>query len=294
MRITGTCAPVATSTAAILTVISPVTITADPVAIEKCETENASFSVTGNGTGIIYAWERSADGGSTWQAVANNTLYSGATTSTLTVTNLPADFNNYRYRALLSNSTCTNPAVSEVALLTVNPRPTVTLAASQLNVQPGQNSVLTATLQPSVSGFNYSWFLNDQLVPGVASATYTVNVTRLGNYQVSIENPTTGCSNESNVLTIGAAASSRLFIYPSPNNGQFTVSYYNSAWNNQRQTIAIYDSKGALVYNSVMNLTGPYTLHPVNLSGSASGIYMIVLGDASGKKIIEGKVMIGY
>lgn len=295
VQISGTCAPAATSTAALLTVVSPVQVTVDPQSIAECETGNVTFSVSGAGSGIIYAWQRSADGGNNWQTVTNGGVYSGATTSTISLTNLPPDYNNYRYRALLSNSTCTTPDVSAAATLTVNARPTVTLAATRQTLQPGQTSVITASILPSPAGFNISWFRNDQPLAGNAGNTsYTADVNGLGNYKVTILNPTTGCNNESQVLTIGAEASSRLFIYPSPNAGQFTVSYYNSAWNNQRQTIAVYDSKGALVYNSIMNLTGPYTLHPINLAGKASGVYYVILGDASGKKITEGKVLISY
>ncbi|MCR6718910.1 MAG: M12 family metallo-peptidase [Chitinophagaceae bacterium] len=292
--VSGTCSPAATSAAATLNVVSPVEVTVDPASIAECATGNVSFSVTGVGSNIIYAWERSTDNGANWQAVTNGGNYAGATTSTLAVSNLPAEFNNYRYRALLSNSICTTPDVSAEAVLTVNQRPTVDLTAQRLTLQPGQQSQITATINPSPAGFNITWFRNDNEVPGVNGTTYTADVTTLGNYKVTIVNPTTGCNNESAVLTLGAEASSRLFIYPSPTTGQFTVSFYNSNWNNQRQSIAIYDSKGGQVYASVLNLTGPFTLHPINLSGKASGIYYVVIGDGDGKKITESKVLLGY
>lgn len=293
--VSGTCSPAATSAAATLNVVSPVQVTADPASLAECVTGNVSFSVTGAGSNIIYAWERSADNGGTWQAVTNGGNYAGATTGTLAVSNLPADFNNYRYRALLSNSICTTPDVSAAATLTVNPRPTVDLAATRLLLEPGEQSQITATIMPAPTGFVITWYRNETLIPTIGGTSYTADVTTLGDYKVAILNPTTGCNNESPILTLGAEASSRLFVYPSPTaNGQFTVSYYNSSWNNQRQTIAIYDSKGARVYNSVLNLTGPYTLHPINLAGHASGIYYVVLGDASGKKITESKVLLGY
>ncbi len=294
VRINGTCAPTATSSAATLNVVVPAAVTADPVSIAECETGNVSFTVTGAGTGIIYAWQRSLDAGNSWQNVANGGVYTGATSNTLSLTNLPPDFNNHQYRALLSNSICTAPDISAAATLTVNPRPTVTLAATRLNLSPGQTSQITATILPDPGGFNITWLRNDNPIAGATGSSVTANVTTLGSYKATILNPVTGCNNESQVLTLNAEASTRLFIYPSPNNGQFTVSYFNSAWNNQRQTIAIYDSKGARVYYSVLNLTGPYTLHPINLAGSGSGVYYVVLGDGSGKKITEGKVLIAY
>lgn len=292
--VSGTCPSPATSSAATLTVISPVQVTASPQSIAECETGNVSFSVTGAGTGILYKWQRSVDGVAAYEDIANGGVYGGATTSTLTLTNLPANYNNYRYRALLSNTTCTTPDVSDVAILTVNPRPVVTLTAPSLNLQPGQTSTITASIQPSPTGFNITWFRNDTQIPGVTGTSYTADVTTLGAYRVGINNPTTGCNNQSEVLTIGAQASQRLFIYPNPSTGQFTVSYYNSSWNNSRQTLTIYNSQGSRIYNAAVSLTGPYTLLPVNLNGAGGGVYLVVLGDTNGKKIIEGKIVIGH
>ncbi|NCT73191.1 MAG: T9SS type A sorting domain-containing protein [Chitinophagaceae bacterium] len=292
--VSGTCPSPATSSAATLTVVSPVQITASPQSIAECETGNVSFSVTGAGTGILYKWQRSVDGVAAFEDVANGGVYSGAATSTLTLTNLPANYNNYRYRAQLYNTICTSPATSGVAILTVNPRPVVTLTAPSLNLQPGQTSTITAGIQPAAPGFNITWFRNDTQIPGVTGTSFTADVTTLGDYRVAINNPTTGCSNQSQVLTIGAQASQRLFIYPNPSTGQFTVSYYNSAWSNSRQTLTIYNSQGSRIYSAAFNLTGPYTLLPVNLNGAGGGVYLVVLGDTNGKKIIEGKVIIGH
>ncbi len=292
--VSGTCPSPATSSAATLTVVSPVQITASPQSIAECETGNVSFSVTGAGTGILYKWQRSVDGVAAYEDVANGGIYSGATSSTLTLTNLPANYNNYRYRALLYNTICTSPATSGVAILTINPRPVVTLTAPSLSLQPGQTSTITAGIQPAPTGFNITWFRNDVQIPGVTGTSYTADVTTLGDYRVAIINPTTGCNNQSQVLTIGAQASQRLFIYPNPSTGQFTVSYYNSSWNNSRQTLTIYNSQGSRIYSAAFNLTGPYTLLPVNLNGAGGGVYLVVLGDTNGKKIIEGKVVIGH
>ncbi|MBN8862408.1 MAG: T9SS type A sorting domain-containing protein [Sphingobacteriales bacterium] len=292
--VSGTCPSPATSSAAALTVISPVQIVASPQSIAECETGNVSFSVTGAGTGVLYKWQRSVDGVAAFEDVANGGVYSGAATSTLTLTNLPANYNNYRYRAQVYNTICTSPATSGVAILTVNPRPVVTLTAPSLNLQPGQTSTITAGIQPAAPGFNITWFRNDTQIPGVTGTSFTADVTTLGDYRVAINNPTTGCSNQSQVLTIGAQASQRLFIYPNPSTGQFTVSYYNSAWSNSRQTLTIYNSQGSRIYSAAFNLTGPYTLLPVNLNGAGGGVYLVVLGDTNGKKIIEGKVIIGH
>jgi hypothetical protein len=92
------------------------------------------------------------------------------------------------------------------------------------------------------------------------------------------------------VVTITANVSTRLFIFPSPNDGNFTVSYYNAGGGNTSRQLLIYDSKGAVVMKRAFPIGGPYTLLPVDLSNAARGIYYVVVGDAAGTKLIEGKV----
>ncbi|HRF23048.1 MAG TPA: T9SS type A sorting domain-containing protein, partial [Chitinophagaceae bacterium] len=89
---------------------------------------------------------------------------------------------------------------------------------------------------------------------------------------------------------INAPASSRLFIFPSPNDGRFSVSYYNAGGNNTQRQIMIYDAKGAAVYSRKFSIAGPYTLLNIDLRQANTGIYFVVVGDAQGKKLAEGKV----
>ncbi|MDZ4809172.1 MAG: M12 family metallo-peptidase [Bacteroidota bacterium] len=296
--LTGTCSPTATSNAAILTVISPAIVTTQPVASALCSGGNTSFTVAGTSSqAIIYQWQVSTDGGTTFTNISNVSGYSGTTTPTLTITGATATFNNYRYRALLSNATCATATPSNVALLTVRQLPTVSLAASPLtNLLPGQVTTLTATPSPSTGGtVNITWLYNGTSpTPAITGNTYVANVERLGTYQVLISetftSPTLVCSNQSSVVTIDASASSKLFIFPSPNDGRFTVSYFNSAGTSTKRKIAIFDSKGALVYNREFAIAGPYTLLNINMERASRGIYYVVVGDANGSKLADGRV----
>ncbi|MEO8406398.1 MAG: T9SS type A sorting domain-containing protein, partial [Chitinophagaceae bacterium] len=289
--ITGTCSGIATSTAAILTVISPVAITAQPRDTTVCETGNVTFTVATSSTvPVIYQWQINTGAG--YVNVNNGGIYAGATTPTLTLTNVTPDLNNNLYRVLVSNATCTAPLASNGALFKVNARPTVFLNSTQASVLPGQNATINAVIFPNANGFDITWYQNNNVIPGITGTSYVVDSVAIGDYKVTIINPITGCNNESNVLTIGTSASERLFIFPSPNNGQFTISYYNSAGTVTSRTVAIYDAHGAMVYNAKMPITGPYTLLNINLKGSAAGVYLISIGDANGKKITKGKVFI--
>ncbi len=290
--ITGTCAPDVTSNCALLTVISPVAITTQPANTEGCSGSNASFTVAGSGTGIIYQWQVSTDGGVNW------TNLTGANAPTYTITSLSVLMNNNRYRAQLSNSTCTTPTNSNAATLIVRQLPTIGLTAAPLtSLLPGQITTLTATPSASTGGtLTTSWFKDAAALPN-AGNTYVVDVTKLGSYQVKIQESFASgitCFNESPVVVITATTSSKLFIYPSPNNGLFMVSYYNNSGSGTSRTVTVYDSKGAKVYGAKFPITGPYTLLEIDLRPAQQGVYYVIVGDANGKRLADGKVLVSF
>jgi hypothetical protein len=293
--VSGTCTPSVTSNAGVLTVISPVTIADDPDNVTICETGNVTLTVAAvSSVTVIYEWQVSTNGGGSYTTVTNTAPYSGATGPALTITGVTPALNGNLYRVRASNATCTTPAVSVPATLTVDARPTVTLSAAPLTtLLPGQSTTLTATINGNPAGFNITWYKNDAVIPGVTGTTYLVDSVEVGNYKVSIVNTVTGCNNESQVLTISTTQSERLFIFPSPNNGLFTVSYYNSSLGGPTtQTISIYNSHGALIYNKAMTIQGFYTLNSIDLRGAARGVYFVVIGDRNGKRIAKDKVVI--
>jgi hypothetical protein len=130
------------------------------------------------------------------------------------------------------------------------------------------------------------------LIPGVTGNTYLVDSVEVGAYKVKIVNQATGCNNESNELVIGASSSDRLFIFPNPNNGQFSLSYFNASGTSTQQTIRVYDDHGMLVYAAKVSVTGPYTIFTVNLKQVARGVYLVVVGDAAGKRLAKEKIII--
>jgi hypothetical protein len=371
--VSGTCVPSATSSAAVLTVIAPVSITTQPVSRAVCVGNNTSFTVVGSSVQtIVYQWQVSTDNGANWNNVTNTGVYSGANSATLSITGATLAMNNYRYRCQLSNATCTVPTVSNnAAVLTVNALPVVTwtnaladqcsnntsyaltggtpaggvysgtgvtgsnfsasasgaglftltytytdangcvnsttntirvrlqptigLTASLSSLLPGKISVLTATPSATTGGtITTNWLFNGVApVPPITGNTYSADVEHVGTYQVGIQETWPGglvCSNLSPVVTITADPSDRLFIFPSPNDGNFTVSYYNNGGASTKRTIAISDSKGSIVYYRQFNITGAYTLIGIDLKTDNTGIYYVVVGDANGKKLATGKV----
>ncbi|HEY6064155.1 MAG TPA: M36 family metallopeptidase, partial [Chitinophagaceae bacterium] len=292
MVIGTACGNAVTSNCATLTVINPVTITSQPSDAQLCSGNNTSFSVTATGTGLIYQWQVNTGAGFT--NVVNGGVYSNATTATLTITGATTGMNGYQYRCNLSNATCTTPIPTNTVVLTVRQLPTIGLSASPLTaLLPGQTTTLTATPSASTGGtLTTNWFFNTGAISN-AGNTRLVNVEQVGDYQVRIQETFAGglvCSNQSAVVSITATPSPKLFIFPSPNDGRFTVAYYNNGGASTKRTISIFDSEGALVYQSKFDISGAYTLIPVDLRKHSTGIDVVVIYDQNGIKLAEGKV----
>ena len=294
-KISSACGPTITTNCVTLSVADPVIINSQLVNKELCSGSNTTFTVTGTSTQpITYQWQVSTDGGANYNAVPNTGVYSGANTATLTITGATTSLSGNLYRSLLSNTSCTVATVSNAAMLTVRQLPTVTLVASPLtSLLPGQTTTLTATPSASTGGtLTISWIKNGAAFAN-AGNTYVANVEAIGTYNVNIQEAFSSglvCSNQSGPVVIAATASSKLFIFPSPNDGNFTVSYYNESGASAQRKITIFDSKGALVYNRQFSITGPYTLIPINLQSGSRGIYYVLVGDAGGNKLADGKV----
>ncbi len=298
--VSGVCAPSATSTPALLTVIAPVVVSTQPTNNEICSGQNTSFSVTASSVQtIIYQWQVSADNGTTWNNIPNGTAngvtVAGATTSVISITNGITAISNTRYRALLSSVTCASPTVSNGGTLTVRALPSVTLAASKLDLLPGQQSILTATPSASTGGVvSIAWLYNNNPIT-VSGNSYIANIEKVGTYKVNIQELWTSglaCTNQSSVITLTATVSDKLFIFPSPNDGRFTVAYYNNGSNATNRRIVIFSTAGQKVYDRIFPITGAYTLLNIDLRyvSPVHGIYYVMVGDANGNKLVDGKV----
>lgn len=82
----------------------------------------ASFSFSSNISAIAIQWEESTDGGANWTAISDNTIYSGTSTTTLTISNPSLTFNTNQYRVSIRPlaNVCKTPIISN-AILNVIP-----------------------------------------------------------------------------------------------------------------------------------------------------------------------------
>jgi Sortilin, neurotensin receptor 3, len=291
-KVTGSCGTTITSTCAQLTVGALATVTEQPTNKEICTYGNTSFVIEGSSTfPITYQWQVSNDGGTTWNNI------SGATSTILTLSNIAITQNNSRYRCQLFTTACPTPANSNAALLTVRALPTVGLIASPLtSLLPGQSTVLQATPSLPNAGSTISKIWLKDGAPFVyAGNLYAANVEKVGSYQVSIsETFSSGltCSNLSPIVTLKAPRSDKLFIFPIPNDGRFTVSYYNVTLTNSSRSITVYDAKGSKVYYKQMPINGPYTLLNVDIKPAQGGVYIVVVDDEKGIRLAQGKIVV--
>ena len=98
----------------------PASVSTHPSSTSVCSNTNTSFSiVASNATG--YQWEVSQGAG--FANVSNTALYSGATTATLTLTNVTNAMSGYSYRCVAIGA---ENATSNSAILTVKATTTVT------------------------------------------------------------------------------------------------------------------------------------------------------------------------
>ncbi|UQB68845.1 T9SS-dependent choice-of-anchor J family protein [Epilithonimonas zeae] len=175
--VTGLCTPVATSNSAALTVNSAPSITTQPIASTICAGSNATFTAAAsNATG--YQWQ--VDSGSGFTNISNTAPYSGATTSTLTITGATAGLNGNVYRVVVTGL-CTPVATSNSAALTVNSAPVITTQPIASTICAGSNTTFTASASNATgyqwqvdSGSGFTNISNTAPYSGATTATLTI------------------------------------------------------------------------------------------------------------------------
>lgn len=282
-----------------VTVIQPITAAAaSPAAPAVCVGGGTTFSVTGLAGGPVsaYQWQLSTDNGATWNNI------SGATSSTYSVSNATSAMSGNRYRAVLSAAPCAGTFNSASATLTVNPLPVVTLAATDLNLTPGQTSVITASSTPAAN--TYSWQLNGSTITGVSGNNYTANIDRLGTYTVTATTAAGCASSAAATITIGAEASDKLWIYPNPTDGVFQVRLYYAGPVSEKRMVSVFNTSGQLVAQKEfslemqLNASGspvsltPYLRMDFDFSNKPAGAYLVKCHNQFNDQITSGWVIV--
>jgi uncharacterized protein (TIGR02145 family) len=158
--VSSLCGPNESSSAATLTIAASSIVT-QPTSTQLSTDCNASFSIsTSPGYVVNYQWQVSSNGGSTWSNVSNGgtaPVYSGATTSGLSLSNVPKAFFNYQYRCIVS-SLCGPNETSTAATLTANSPSQITVQPSNQIVYAGYN--IAFSISTSGTGLSYQWLVS--------------------------------------------------------------------------------------------------------------------------------------
>ena len=120
------------------TINSPPVITVQPVNKTIYATGSASFSVTATGTGLMYRWQVSANGGAAWSNLTNVSPYSGVSTPTLTINPASTELNGYLYHCVVTG-TCSQSLANSLTL-------------QNITIGSGQTSCYNATQTIAVAG----------------------------------------------------------------------------------------------------------------------------------------------
>ena len=287
---------------ALLTVNALPTITGQPSNTTSAIGGTRIFSVTASGV-VTYQWQE--NNGSGFANISNGGIYSGATTSSLTLTGITAPMNGYTYQCIVSNVNCSIP--SSIATLTVNTPPTIVVQPSPAAACPGTVATFTTTV--TGQGLTYQWqenqgsgfvnLTNTGIYSGVLTNTLTLtgvtNPMNGYNYQCVITGtlPPTATTN-SVALTINTIPG--ILIQPAPatvcagGNTSFAVSASGTGLSYQWQVSnggPYLNVTNSAVYSGATTATLNITGTPAGISGDTyqcvvSGTCVPAVTSASG------------
>lgn len=203
---------VALTGSATVTVEGPITIDTEPADAFVCVNNAATFSVTatndGAGGALMYQWEESTDGGTTFMPLADAGIYSGTMTNTLTINPVTLAENDYRYRVVITTPMCTETSMEatltvegDVSIVT-QPSDAVECAGnpSSFNVVASEasgNGTLMYQWQVSMdNGTTFNDISNGTPYSGANMSVLMIDdVTGLNNFQYQVIVSTAGCTN---------------------------------------------------------------------------------------------------
>lgn len=155
---------------------TPPVITAQLPATSGARTFTAAIS--GSPVATI-RWQRSLDGGATWEGILDNADYSGAATTTLTITNVPAGAEVCRYRYIATNALGTVTSAATVSIFqyirTQPANQTVTVGKNfsllaDLNITTPDTAIQWQVSSGTGSGATWANLSNNARYDGVATA----------------------------------------------------------------------------------------------------------------------------
>ncbi len=181
-----------TSSAALLTVRIPPTITTQPMGLARVVGQAASFSVVASGEPApTYQWRR------------NGIAITGATAATYSIASV---LNSHAgtYSVLVTNAA--GVVTSDDAELSLNGAPVITAQPQDLALSVSQTAVFSVTASGTPTP-TYQWRRNGTAIAGATAATYTltnVQASNAGDYTVVVTNSVGSITSGIAQLTINS------------------------------------------------------------------------------------------
>jgi len=176
-------------------VVAVPTITTNPVSVTAAAGGGASFTVAASDPNATIQWTK------------NGVNLAGATSATLTLSNVQVTDSGSTYAATVTNSA--GSATSSAATLTVTAPPTkpaFTIQPTSISVPTGATAAFNATATGATS---YQWLFNGVSIPGATNARLVlsnVGSANVGSYSVVATNSIG--STTSTAATLGAVVTS--------------------------------------------------------------------------------------
>ncbi|MFO7370359.1 MAG: immunoglobulin domain-containing protein [Bacteroidales bacterium] len=178
----------ATSNTYTASLLTPPSISVQPVGQTLCAGANATFTVTAAGSGLTYLWRK------------NGTNIPGATNSSYTINNITtADAANY---TVVVTGTC-GTVTSNAAALVVNTTPVIGTQPASIDRCVGQSATFSVTATGTIT--SYQWRKGGVNIGGANSSSFTiasVATTDAGNYDVVITGPCGTATSTAAALTV--------------------------------------------------------------------------------------------
>ncbi len=201
------------ATTVTLTILPGTAIDTQPSAVSICEGGNATFTISATGYNITYQWQENG------VKITDGGIYSGATTSSLTLTNPGLTKNGMQYRCIITSTCGTSPVTSNSALLTVNPSPSATFSYAGTPYCPNATNPL-----PTFSGGG---------VAGVFSSTSGLIFANTSTGEIDLTSSTPGLYTITNTIAASGGCSEVTATSPLEIVSSFTwTGSAGTDWNN--------------------------------------------------------------
>jgi pectate lyase len=256
-----------TSNSAVLTVITPPTIIAQPTSLTVNAGTTATFSVVASGSApFSYHWQK------------NGTDIAGANAASLSIVNAQ-DGNAGTYVAVVANAAGT--ATSDGAVLTVITAPSIVTQPASQTAVVGSNVTFTLAVS-GTSPFSHQWKKNGIDIAGANAETLSLSNVQdgdAGTYTTIVTNPAGSATSNGALLTVVTPPS--IVIQPEPQtvNAAATATFsvfasgtapFTYQWQRDGGNIAGANAASLAVVNAQDNDAGSYAVVVSNAAGSVT------------------------